>query len=93
MILASCDSGLLVPAGADELLGLTTSLVALGTVGIVASVVPVADAAATRLMLALHERLEGCGSLAEALRGACDDLGDDPILTATGRSFVALGAG
>jgi hypothetical protein len=56
-------------------------------------VVPVADAAATRLMLALHERLEGCGSLAEALRGARGDLGDDPVLTATGWSFVALGAG
>ncbi len=43
MILPSCDSGLLVPAGADELLGLTSTLVPLGTVGILASVVPVND--------------------------------------------------
>ena len=43
LILSSCDSGLQAPAGADELLGLVSSLLPLGTAGIVAGVVPLND--------------------------------------------------
>ncbi len=93
MILPSCDSGLLVPAGADELLGLTSTLVPLGTVGILASVVPVNDKAAAELMLAVHRGLRLGGTLSGSLRDARAGLGDDPVLTATGWSFIALGAG
>jgi tetratricopeptide (TPR) repeat protein len=93
MILPSCDSGLLAPAGADELLGLASTLVPLGTVGIVASVVRVNDKAAASLMLALHRRLRQGGTLGESLRDARGDVGDDPVATATGWSFIALGAG
>ena len=93
LVLPSCDSGLLAPAGADELLGLTSSLVPLGTVGIVASVVPVNDLAVVPLMLALHERLRRGATLAEALRDARHELDGDPVLAATGWSFIALGAG
>jgi tetratricopeptide (TPR) repeat protein len=93
MILPSCDSGLLAPAGADELLGLASTLVPLGTVGIVASVVRVNDKAAADLMLALHRRLREGGTLGESLRDARADVGDDPIAAATGWSFIALGAG
>jgi tetratricopeptide (TPR) repeat protein len=93
LILPACDSGLLAPAGANELLGLTSSLVPMGTVGIVASVVPVNDEAAARLMLALHRRIRRGGTLSESLRDACRDVSGDPILTATGWSFIALGAG
>lgn len=93
LILSSCDSGLAAPAGADELLGLTSSLVPLGTVGIIASVVPVNEAAVVPLMLALHARLRRGATLAESLRGARHDLDEDPILAATGWSFIALGAG
>ena len=35
-MLSSCDSGVLAPAGADELLGLVSSLLPLGTAGIIA---------------------------------------------------------
>jgi CHAT domain-containing protein len=83
---------LLAPAGADELLGLTTSLVALGTVGIVASVVPVDDEAAMRLMVALHRHLRRGAGLAESLRRARGELSRDPALAPTAWSFVALGA-
>jgi len=93
LVLSSCDSGLLAPVGADELLGLASSLVPLGTVGIVASVVPVNDRAVVPLMLALHERLRHGATLAESLRDARRDLGPDPVMAATGWSFVALGAG
>jgi tetratricopeptide (TPR) repeat protein len=93
VILPSCDSGLLAPAGADELLGLASSLVPLGTAGIVASVVRVNDKAVVELMLALHRRLRRGGNLGEALRDARADQGGDPVQTATGWSFIALGAG
>jgi tetratricopeptide (TPR) repeat protein len=93
LILPACDSGLQAPAGADELLGLTSSLVPLGTAGIVASVVRVNDRAAGQLMLALHRRLRGGVTLDEALRGARTDLAADPVQVAAGWSFIALGAG
>jgi tetratricopeptide (TPR) repeat protein len=93
LVLSSCDSGMSAPAGADELLGLTGSLVPLGTVGIIASVLPVNDAAVVPLMLALHQRLRRGASLAESLRDARHELATDPVLAATGWSFIALGAG
>ena len=52
--------------GADELLGLVSSLVPLGAAGIVASIVPVNDVAVVPLMLALHDALRRGASLAEA---------------------------
>jgi tetratricopeptide (TPR) repeat protein len=93
VILPACDSGLLAPAGADELLGLASSLLPLGTAGIVASGVRVNDKATDQLMLALHRGLRGGASLAEALRSARTGLTADPLQRATGWSFVALGAG
>jgi hypothetical protein len=104
LILPSCESGLLVPVGADELLGLASALLPLGTAGIVASVAQVNDRAAAPLMLALHRRLRSAGpgeglcpgTLAAALRDAradaCHAAGGDPVVTAAGWSFIALGA-
>jgi len=92
MILPACDSGMLASTGADELLGLTSSLVPLGTAGIVASVVRVNDKAADKLMLALHRGLRGGGTLAESLRAARAEVSADPVEAATGWSFLALGA-
>jgi CHAT domain-containing protein len=93
LILPCCDSGLLAPAGADELLGLTSTLVPLGTAGIVAAVGPVNDKAAACLMLGLHRALRDGRTLSEALRDARRDLSNDPVQIATGLSFIALGAG
>jgi tetratricopeptide (TPR) repeat protein len=93
LILPCCDSGLLAPAGADELLGLTSTLVPLGTAGIVAAIGPVNDKAAACLMLRLHRGLRDGRTLSEALCGARSDLGNDPVQIATGLSFIALGAG
>src|SRR6266699_2490163 len=97
LILPSCESGLLAPAGADELLGLASALLPLGTAGIVASVAQVNDRAAAPLMLALHRRLRGTGpepgTLAAALRDARADVclatADDPVVAAAGWSFIA----
>jgi CHAT domain-containing protein len=90
----------LAPAGADELLGLASALLPLGTASIVASVAQVNDAAAAPLMLALHRRLQASGpqpgAVAVALRDARADArqatADDPVMTAAGWSFIALGA-
>jgi CHAT domain-containing protein len=93
LVLSSCDPGVIAPAGANELLGLASSLIPLGTVAIVASVVPVNDAAAVPLMLALHRELRRGASLAEALRDARQGSESDPVAAATAWSFVCLGAG
>ncbi|WP_405059661.1 CHAT domain-containing tetratricopeptide repeat protein [Kribbella sp. NBC_01505] len=92
LVLSSCDSGLATPVGADELLGLTSSLVPLGAAGILASVVPVNDPATVPLMTALHDHLQAGHSLAEAFALARSAAGTDPVADAAGRSFVALGA-
>ena len=93
MVLSSCDSGIVAPAGADEVLGLASSLIPLGTVGIVASVVPVNDLAVVPLMVALHRELRRGSGLAEALRDARSGSGSDAVAEATGWSFICLGAG
>lgn len=92
VILSSCDSGVLAPAGDDELLGLAHCLAPLGTAGLVASVVPVNDQVTATLMTALHKHLRGGASLAQALRDTRDGTQDDPVSTATAWSFLALGA-
>ncbi|MGX7826201.1 CHAT domain-containing protein [Actinokineospora sp. 24-640] len=93
IVLPSCSSGRLLPAGADELLGLTAALLPLGTAGIVASLVPVNDAATVPLMVALHESLGAGAGCAQALCDARRAVGEDPVPRATAQSFVALGAG
>jgi tetratricopeptide (TPR) repeat protein len=92
LVLSSCDSGLAAHAGADELLGLTNALIGLGTAGLLASVVPVNDVATVPLMVAVHGRLREGATLAQALHQARRWLGgSDPVVLATGLSFVALG--
>jgi len=92
LVLSSCDSGVDAAVGADELLGLVSSLVPMGAVGIVASIVPVSDPAAVPLMLALHEGLQAGATLPEALRAARLASRGDPLADATAHSFIALGA-
>jgi CHAT domain-containing protein len=92
LVLSSCDSGIAAPAGADEVLGLASSLLPLGTTGIVASVVQVNDAAVVPLMTALHRELRGGATLPEALGNARPDLDADPVAAAAGWSFICLGA-
>ena len=93
LVLPSCDSGVVAPAGADELLGLVSSLLPLGTAGMVASVAPLNDQAAVPLMLDLHRRLQSGASLAGALCAVRRGVSHDPVLRAAAWSLVALGAG
>jgi hypothetical protein len=85
VVLSACDLGLSQTHPGDELLGLAAALLGMGTRTIVASVVPVPDAAARRLMLAFHEYLlAGLGPAAALARAQAR------VRTA---GFVCLGSG
>jgi tetratricopeptide (TPR) repeat protein len=93
LVLSSCDSGVLAPAGANELLGLVSSLLPLGTAGIVAAIVPLNDQAVVPMMVDLHRCLSAGQTLAEAVYHVRRGAGDDPVQQATAASLVTLGAG
>jgi len=91
LVLPSCDSGVLAPAGANELLGLVSSLLPLGTAGIIAAIVPLNDQAVVPLMVDLHRHLREGQTLAEAIYHARRARKDDPLQHATATSLVTLG--
>ena len=91
VVLSSCSSAVGGPTGADELLGVVSALISLGSAGVVASVVPVNDPATLPLMLVLHGRLREGSTLAEALLHARRSVGADPVARSAADSFIALG--
>jgi tetratricopeptide (TPR) repeat protein len=92
LVLSSCDSGVLAPAGANELLGLVSSLLPLGTAGIIAAIVPLNDQAVVPIMVDLHRYLRSGQTLAESIYRVRRGLGDDPVGQATAASLLTLGA-
>ncbi|MER7561364.1 CHAT domain-containing tetratricopeptide repeat protein [Streptomyces sp. NPDC048523] len=92
IILSCCDTARFASVGADELLGLVTALLPLGTAGVVACSAPVNDEAVVPLMLTLHKGLSAGASMAEALRDARSSLPGDAVHQATGWAFSAFGA-
>jgi tetratricopeptide (TPR) repeat protein len=91
LILSACDSGVMVPVGADELLGLSAALLSMGTAGVLSTVAEINDEATVGLMLDVHDGLGHGLGLAEALLGAQRRAGDDLASQAAAASFVALG--
>jgi tetratricopeptide (TPR) repeat protein len=93
LVLSSCESGVAAEVAADELLGMVSALVPLGTASILASIVPVNDAATAPVMVGFHERLLAGRTFGEALHGAraAAEADGDPVAVATALSFVALG--
>lgn len=91
VVLSACDSGGVHPIGADEALGLVSSLLAMGTRSVVASVNPVNDAATVRVMSTVHATVAAGGSLADGLRDARAAGAEDPLLAATAASFTVWG--
>jgi CHAT domain-containing protein/tetratricopeptide (TPR) repeat protein len=90
VVLSSCNSAVGAPSGADELLGVVSALMTLGSVGVVASVVPVDDPGTVPFMVALHGLLSEL-PLGEALAAAARSVGDDPGARTAAKSFIALG--
>ena len=90
-VLSACDSGVMVPVGAHELLGLAASLMSVGTAGILCSVAPVNDEAAAALMVHVHRELDDCDDLGIAMQRVRERAVGDVLLEATAAAFVALG--
>ena len=91
LVLSSCDSGLLAPTGADELLGLVASLLPLGTAGVVASIMPLNDKAAVPVMVTLHRHLQAGQSLAESMRRVRQEAAGNPVQRGAAVSLLAYG--
>lgn len=92
LLLSACESGLSSVHAGDELIGLAATLLALGTVTLVASVAAVPDAATRTLMTGLHDLLRAGQPPAEALARAQADVvaaGAGPAAA----GFVCFGAG
>jgi hypothetical protein len=92
LILSACESGIGTKAGADEVLGLASAMISLGTAGLLGSTVVVDDDAAVRVSLLVHERLRAGDDLAHALHHARQATADDPVAHATALAFLPLGA-
>jgi CHAT domain-containing protein len=93
LILSSCDSAVTAPAGADELLGLVSSLLPLGTAGVIAGVGPLSDTAVVPLMADLHRHLQAGLTLAAALQAVRRAPVTDQVQQATAMALLALGSG
>ena len=94
VVLAACDSGVSQVLPGDELLGLVSALLSVGTRAVVASVVPVPDVESTPLMVGLHEELGRGRSIAEALGAARAVLDvDTPAGLVTSLAFGCFGVG
>jgi CHAT domain-containing protein len=92
LVLSACESGLSDVRPGDELMGLASVLLALGTNVLVASIVPVPDAATRTLMGAFHRRLAQGDAPAAALAAAqLRVAADGPAGLAAAAGFLCLG--
>ena len=91
VVLSACESGVLAPVGAVELLGLAAALFSLGTAGLVSSVAEVNDAATADLMVELHAALARGDDPATALHEVRRSTAGDPVAAGTAAAFLALG--
>ncbi len=93
IVLSACESGLSDVRPGDELMGLTAAMFALGAQSMIASVVPVPDAATRPFMLDLHRGLRRGLAPAEALLGAQEKARKGGHASvATSAAFVCFGA-
>ncbi|HEV8559720.1 MAG TPA: CHAT domain-containing protein [Actinophytocola sp.] len=93
VILPACQSGVSAVRAGDEILGLVSALLTLGTRTVVATVTPVSDVDTAPIMLALHEELRNGTAPAEAMAAAraVGGRGGDGSVAAAA-SFVCFGA-
>jgi tetratricopeptide (TPR) repeat protein len=93
IVLSACDSGGAAPIGPFEALGLVSSLLGMGTATVLASVVPVNDAACLGVMRDVHTAVAtASGTLSEGWLAARRGAADDELARATAASFTAWGA-
>ncbi|HWB89967.1 MAG TPA: CHAT domain-containing protein [Acidimicrobiia bacterium] len=93
VVLSACDSGYTETGEGDELAGLTSALLSMGTRTVVASVGLVPDSPATpELMERFHRGLIGAVEPARALATAQAGMAHDPAGFAAAASFICVGA-
>ena len=93
VVLSACDSGYTEARPGEELAGLTSALLSMGSRSIIASIGLVPDSEATKeLMVALHRGLASGKPAAEALAAAQNDVRDTPAGLVSAASFIAVGA-
>lgn len=91
VVLSACETGDMQPVGADELLGLSVTLLSMGSAGVVSSLVKVHDQATAEVMTHAHHALRQGLDGASAMLHARHQVTGDPLLTATAVSFTAFG--
>jgi tetratricopeptide (TPR) repeat protein len=92
VILAACDVGTNAAVAGEEALGFVAALLERGTSGLIASPLPVADAATASFMVALHAELAAGVGPSAALVSARGRIADDrPLARLAAGSFVAYG--
>jgi tetratricopeptide (TPR) repeat protein len=93
VVLSACDSGYSETRPGEELAGLTSALLRMGTRAVVASIGLVPDIPATSaLMVDFHRRLIAGKDTASALAEAQKEVGSDPASRIASSSFIHVGA-
>jgi CHAT domain-containing protein len=92
MVLSACESGVVAPIGAGEMLGLVTAMLSMGTAGVVSSVASVNDHATAELMVEVHDAMDDGDDLGHVLLRARRAARGDRISEATAAAFLAMGA-
>lgn len=91
LVLSACDSGRVAAVGTDELLGLATTLLGMGSAGVVSGITVVNDAATVPVMESIHRSLEDGADLAHAMLASRQQALGSPVELATAASFIGLG--
>jgi tetratricopeptide (TPR) repeat protein len=91
IVLSACESGVVAPIGAGEMLGLVSAMLAMGSAGIVSSVAKVNDQATAELMLEVHAAMDDGAELGEVLLRARQAARGDRVREATAAAFLAMG--
>lgn len=94
VVFSACDSGFSEADPGEELLGLTSALLSLGSESVIASVGLIPDTAATTgLMLSLHGHLNSGTGPAKALFLSGRDVGESVPNQMAAANFICVGAG
>ena len=94
VVLSACDSGFTETHPGEELMGLSSALLSMGTRTIIASIGLVPDSEATKdLMVGLHQGLVSGVSPSQALHHAQREASETPEGYVAASSFICIGAG
>jgi CHAT domain-containing protein len=91
MVLSACESGVMAPIGAGEMLGLVAAMLSMGSAGVVSSVAQVNDQATADLMLDVHAAMDDGDDLGTVLWRARSAARGDRVHEATAAAFLAMG--